>query len=119
MVVNDMPSGRGYGNPKKYFTIDDGIHVIGMIDSMNKNHTLLCTESGYGFLCDNHDLISSNKKGKSILKNKLSMLVKPISFDKDIYDYYIIITDKQYMLVRDIRYTDNVKRQGREVDQYS
>ncbi len=103
MVVNDMPSGRGYGESlKKYFTIDDGIHVIGMIDSTNKNHTLLCTESGYGFLCDNNDLISSNRKGKAILRNKLSMLVKPISFDKDIYEYYIIITDKQYMLVGEI-----------------
>ena len=103
MVVNDMPSGRGYGESlKKYFTIDDGIHVIGMIDSTNKNHTLLCTESGYGFLCDNNDLISSNRKGKAVLRNKLSMLVKPISFNKNNYEYYIIITDKQYMLVGEI-----------------
>ena len=100
MAVNDMPSGRGYGESlKKYFTIDDGIHVIGMVDSKNTNHTLLCTESGYGFLCDNHDLNSSNRKGKAIIKNKLSMLTKPLSFDKGVYNHYVIITDKQYMLV--------------------
>lgn len=100
MTVNDMPSGRGYGESlKKYFTIDDGIHVIGMVDSKNTNHTLLCTESGYGFLCDNHDLNSSNRKGKAIIKNKLSMLTKPLSFDKGVYNHYVIITDKQYMLV--------------------
>lgn len=100
MTVNDMPSGRGYGESlKKYFTIDDGIHVIGMVDSKNTNHTLLSTESGYGFLCDNHDLNSSNRKGKAIIKNKLSMLTKPLSFDKGVYNHYVIITDKQYMLV--------------------
>ena len=100
MIVNDMPSGRGYGESlKKYFTIDDGIHVIGMVDSKNTNHTLLCTESGYGFLCDNHDLNSSNRKGKAIIKNKLSMLTKPLSFDKGVYNHYVMITDKQYMLV--------------------
>ena len=103
MTVNDMPSGRGYGESlKKYFTIDDGIHVIGMVDSKNTNHTLLSTESGYGFICDNHDLSSSNRKGKAILKNKASMLSKPVAFKMEDYKYYILITDKQYMLVGDL-----------------
>ena len=103
MSVNDMPSGRGYGESlKKYFNIDDGIHVIGMVDSQNTNHTLLSTESGYGFICDNHDLSSSNRKGKAILKNKASMLSKPVAFKMEDYKYYILITDKQYMLVGDL-----------------
>ena len=103
MTVNDMPSGRGYGESlKKYFNIDDGIHVIGMVDSQNTNHTLLSTESGYGFICDNHDLSSSNRKGKAILKNKASMLSKPVAFKMEDYKYYILITDKQYMLVGDL-----------------
>ena len=103
MSVNDMPSGRGYGESlKKYFNIDDGIHVIGMVDSKNTNHTLLSTESGYGFICDNHDLSSSNRKGKAILKNKASMLSKPVAFKMEDYKYYILITDKQYMLVGDL-----------------
>ena len=71
MSVNDMPSGRGYGESlKKYFTIDDGIHVIGMVDSKNTNHTLLSTESGYGFICDNHDLGVFKEKGQSYLKEQ-------------------------------------------------
>ena len=103
MTVNDMPSSRGYGESlKKYFNIDDGIHVIGMVDSQNTNHTLLSTESGYGFICDNHDLSSSNRKGKAILKNKASMLSKPVAFKMEDYKYYILITDKQYMLVGDL-----------------
>ena len=103
MTVNDMPSSRGYGESlKKYFNIDDGIHVIGMVDPQNTNHTLLSTESGYGFICDNHDLSSSNRKGKAILKNKASMLSKPVAFKMEDYKYYILITDKQYMLVGDL-----------------
>ena len=103
MTVNDMPSSRGYGESlKKYFNIDDGIHVIGMVDSQNTNHTLLSTESGYGFICDNHDLSSSNRKGKAILKNKASMLSKPVAFKMEDYKYYILITDKQYILVGDL-----------------
>ena len=103
MAVNDIPSGRGYGESlKKYFNIDDGVHAVGMINPSEPIHTLLCSESGYGFLCSNDDLNSSNKNGKSIFKNKASHLIKPISVNTNEYDYYIIITSNHYMILSSV-----------------
>ena len=103
MAVNDIPSGRGYGESlKKYFNIDDGVHAVGMINPSEPIHTLLCSESGYGFLCSNDDLNSSNKNGKSIFKNKSSNLIKPISVNTNEYDYYIIITSNHYMILSSV-----------------
>jgi len=100
MLVNDVPSGRGYGESlKKYFNIADGIQVTGMINSSEDKHTMLVTESGYGFLCLNKDLSSSNRNGKSIVKNKSSNIIKPISVDIKSYIYYVLITDNHYMIV--------------------
>ena len=100
MLVHDVPSGRGYGESlKKYFNIADGIQVTGMINSSEDKHTMLVTESGYGFLCLNKDLSSSNRNGKSIVKNKSSNIIKPISVDLKSYIYYVLITDNHYMIV--------------------
>ncbi len=103
MAVNDIPSGRGYGESlKKYFNIDDGVHAVGMINPSEPIHTLLCSESGYGFLCSNDDLNASNKNGKSIFKNKASNLIKPISVNTNEYEYYIIITSNHYMILSSV-----------------
>jgi len=100
MNVNDVPTGRGYGESlKKYFNIDDGISVTGLIDSSKPIQTLLLSESGYGFLCQNENLSSFNRNGKSIVKNKDSNIVKPIGVNRDDFEYYILVTTNDYLLV--------------------
>ena len=100
MMVNDIPSGRGYGESlKKYFNIDDGIHITGMLDTSNDLHTLFTSESGYGFLCKNKELLSSNRNGKSIVKNKQSNIIKPLEVDAKIFDYYLLVTNNQYLIL--------------------
>ena len=66
---------------KKYFNIDDGVHITGMLDTSNNLHTLFTSESGYGFLCRSEELLSSNRNGKSIVKNKQSNIIKPVEVD--------------------------------------
>ena len=100
MMVNDIPSGRGYGESlKKYFNIDDGVHITGMLDTSNDLHTLFTSESGYGFLCKNKELLSSNRNGKSIVKNKQSNIIKPLEVDAKIFDYYLLVTNNQYLIL--------------------
>ena len=100
MHVNDIPSGRGYGESlKKYFNIDDGVHITGMLDTSNNLQTLFTSESGYGFLCKNEELISSNRNGKSIVKNKQSNIIKPLEVDTKNFDYYLLVTNKQYLIL--------------------
>jgi len=100
MNVNDIPTGRGYGESlKKYFNIDDGISVTGLINSSDEIQTLLISESGYGFICENKNLKSLNKNGKSIIKNKDSKIFKPIPVNPTDHKYYILITSNHYLLV--------------------
>ena len=100
MMVNDIPTGRGYGEPlKKYFNIDDGIHATGMVDTSNNLHSMFISESGYGFLCKNEELMSSNRNGKSIVKNKTSNIIRPLEVDINNYDYYLLITNNQYLIL--------------------
>ena len=100
MMVNDIPTGRGYGEPlKKYFNIDDGIHATGMVDTSNNLHSMFISESGYGFLCKNEELLSSNRNGKSIVKNKTSKIIKPLEVDINNYDYYLLVTNNQYLIL--------------------
>ena len=100
MMVNDIPTGRGYGEPlKKYFNIDDGIHATGMVDTSNNLHSMFISESGYGFLCKNEELMSSNRNGKSIVKNKTSNIIRPLEVDIHNYDYYLLVTNNQYLIL--------------------
>ena len=100
MMVNDIPTGRGYGEPlKKYFNIDDGIHATGMVDTSNNLHSMFISESGYGFLCKNEELMSSNRNGKSIVKNKTSNIIRPLEVDINNYDYYLLVTNNQYLIL--------------------
>ena len=100
MMVNDIPTGRGYGESlKKYFNIDDGIHATGMVDTSNNLHSMFISESGYGFLCKNEELLSSNRNGKSIVKNKTSNIIKPLEVDINNYDYYLLVTNNQYLIL--------------------
>ena len=100
MMVNDIPTGRGYGEPlKKYFNIDDGIHATGMVDTSNNLHSMFISESGYGFLCKNEELLSSNRNGKSIVKNKTSNIIRPLEVDINNYDYYLLVTSNQYLIL--------------------
>ncbi len=102
MRADEIPGGRGYGEPlKKYFSIDDGVHVTGIINISSKQNTLFLSESGYGFICANSNLHSSNKNGKSIVKNSSSKIMMPLCVsDNDLF--YIIITSQQYMLLGEI-----------------
>lgn len=100
MMVNDVPTGRGYGESlKKYFNIDDGIHVTGMINTSNNLHSMFVSESGYGFVCKNEELLSSNRNGKSIVKNKTSNIITPLEVDIKNYDYYLLVTNNQYLIL--------------------
>ena len=70
-----------------------------MVDTSNNLHSMFISESGYGFLCKNEELLSSNRNGKSIVKNKTSKIIKPLEVDINNYDYYLLVTNNQYLIL--------------------
>ena len=70
-----------------------------MLNTSNDLDTLFTSESGYGFLCKNKELLSSNRNGKSIVKNKQSNIIKPLEVDTKVFDYYLLVTNNQYLIL--------------------
>ena len=95
---------RGQGEPiSKYFQIQDGILIAGMLNVSNKLSVLNMTNHGYGFISLYEDIIVKNKKGKTLLKTKDSLAIKPVSVDLDIDTHYLVITSEGYMLIGDLK----------------
>ena len=95
---------RGQGEPvSKYFQIQDGILIAGMLNLSNKLSVLNMTNRGYGFISLYEDVIVKNKNGKTLLKTKDSLAIKPVSVDLDVDTHYLVITSEGYMLIGDLK----------------
>tara|TARA_B100001996_G_scaffold371769_1_gene347485 strand:- start:1990 stop:4248 length:2259 start_codon:yes stop_codon:yes gene_type:complete len=95
---------RGQGEPiSKYFQIQDGILVTGMLNLSNKLSVLNITNRGYGFMSLYEDLIVKNRKGKTLLKTKDDFAIKPVTVDLDTDTHYLVITSEGYMLIGDLQ----------------
>ena len=63
-----MPSARGQGEPltgKLSFTAGEQTRYV-LLGNEDERY-LICSDAGYGFLCEYNDLISKNKNGKALL----------------------------------------------------
>ena len=50
--VHNIPSSRGHGEPlSRFFTIQDGTHVIGIANILEEEKILTLSDKGYGFVC--------------------------------------------------------------------
>jgi topoisomerase-4 subunit A len=74
-----------------------------MLNLSNKLSVLNMTNYGYGFISLHEDIIVKNKKGKTLLKTKDSLAIKPVSVDLDIDTHYLVITSEGYMLIGDLK----------------
>jgi len=64
--ADSLPSARGYGEPiTSKITPDSGTSIVAMLE-IAKFYLLLSTQ-GYGFICDYADMLTKNKKGKSLI----------------------------------------------------
>jgi topoisomerase-4 subunit A len=67
--VNQLPSARGYGEPlSSHLNPPNGAEFTGILFPEDKQHILLASTLGYGFIAPIEELISKNRNGKQILK---------------------------------------------------
>ena len=101
--VHNIPSSRGHGEPlSRFFTIQDGTHVIGIANILEEEKILTLSDKGYGFVCSHDDILVKNRKGKTLIKTKDSNACSFINFKPDIEKHYILITDSNYMLINEL-----------------
>ena len=100
MASDNYQVSRGQGEPlSKYFKLQDGTQMIGMVNITEKLSVLNCSSVGYGFICVHDEMFVKNKKGKKLINVKKSNAIKPINVDLDNDKYYVIITSENYMLI--------------------
>ena len=101
--VHKIPSSRGHGEPlSKFFTIKDGMHIIGVGNILEEEKTLVLSNNGYGFICCHEDISVKQKKGKSLIRVSNSNACAMVNFNPDIHKHYILITDDNYMLINEL-----------------
>ena len=100
MASDNYQVSRGQGEPlSKYFKLQDGTQMIGMVNISEKLSVLNCSSVGYGFICVHDEMFVKNKKGKKLINVKKSNAIKPMNVDLDNDKYYVIITSENYMLI--------------------
>ena len=78
--ANQLPSGRGYGDPLKLLIdLQDDDKIISLYSFSQAGELVIASKFGYGFIVSFEDLISNRKAGKQILN--LSNDDKAVSSD--------------------------------------
>ncbi len=100
MLANDIPCGRGYGDPiSKWFTFPAGEFPGQMFVVNRKARCLVATANGNAFICTGDDLVSRNRKGKAFVNLKAGDEVLTIAEIPDGCDAAAFIADDGYMLI--------------------
>ena len=103
MASDNHPISRGDGDPlSKFFNLQDGTKMIGMLNHSNKDSVLLCSNRGYGFITVHDELSAKSKKGKKIINVGKFEAIQPVALDVERDQYYLIITSSGYMLIERI-----------------
>ncbi|MAZ45269.1 MAG: DNA topoisomerase IV subunit A [Gammaproteobacteria bacterium] len=96
-----LPSSRGQGEPLTgRLKPADGERFVGVLMSDSANKALLCSDAGYGFICEPQDLITKNKAGKaSLTVPKESKALPPIPLDLGRHKNIVLVTSSARLLV--------------------
>lgn len=79
VTAKELPSARGQGEPlTSRFTPEPGATFTGVALAEESEQFLICSDGGYGFVCNYGDLVSRNKSGKNVLNMPSGALVLPM-----------------------------------------
>lgn len=110
LVVNSLPSVRGYGEPLTgRLSPESGATFINVIYGNEQQKVLFMTNSGYGFLAPYTDLLVKNRKGKQVVNlspgsQMLPALVMPTEYANTDLSLLIVSSDQRLLIIsaRDI-----------------
>ncbi|MDH5180087.1 MAG: DNA topoisomerase IV subunit A [Gammaproteobacteria bacterium] len=99
-----LPSARGQGEPLTgKLSPPDGATFAGVVSGDPNQLCLLATDFGYGFIAKLEDMITRNKKGKTMLKVPAGAKVLPPVPVPDMESHWVAaVTSEGYMLIHHI-----------------
>jgi len=101
---NTLPSARGQGEPLTgRFTPPPGASFCGMMAGEPDQLFLLATDAGFGFIISLEEMITKNKKGKSIMKvPEGATVLPPVPVNDMETDWVVAATNDGSMLIHHI-----------------
>ncbi len=101
LPAHTLPSARGQGEPLTgRLSPVDGARFCGVVLGEPQQMVLLATDQGYGFIAKLEDLITRNKKGKTMLKVPAGASVLPPVLVGDMEHYWVAMsTNEGHLLV--------------------
>ncbi len=102
--IHTLPSARGMGEPLTgRLSPPGGAKFCGVITGDNDDLVLLATDAGYGFVTRIEDMVTRNKKGKTMMKVAPGVFVLPPVLVPSMEDYWVVsVTSAGNMLIHHI-----------------
>lgn len=95
-----LPSARGQGEPLTgKLSPPDGATFCGLVSGDPNQLCLLSTDHGYGFVVKLEDMITRNKKGKTVLKVPPGARVLPPVLVEDMESHWVAVTTSEGQLL--------------------
>lgn len=98
LAVHSLPGGRGQGEPiRLLLDLEHDQEILDIFIYKSENKLLLVSKQGYGFIVAHHEMLSTTRKGKQIMKVKApdtAALCKAVSGT-----HLALIGDNRKMLV--------------------
>lgn len=101
LYAHSLPSARGIGEPLTgHLSIQNGASILYMLSGKEKEHYLIGSDSGYGFIIRFEDLMTQYKNGKVIITVKKDQHILEPSKVTDIKtDRIAAVTSKGRLLI--------------------
>ena len=95
--ADKLPGGRGNGEPIRLtMELPEEETILDMFVAVEGGKRLLASGSGYGFVCPEAEMISSTRKGKTIMTPGEASVVVSVRVDGD---YVAVIGDNRKLLI--------------------
>lgn len=97
----NIPSIRGQGEPLTgKLTLKPGVKIKYILMDEKKQKYLISSNAGYGFISNFKNLITKNKKGKSLIKlTKHAKILQPLKIKNEKENLLLIITKSKKILI--------------------
>lgn len=101
LPAHSLPSARGQGDPlTSRLKPEPQVQFISVLMDDPKQHYLLASDAGYGFIIQFEDLLCKNRAGKAILKLPTNAhILKPQLIKNAEKQWVAVITNTGYLLV--------------------
>lgn len=120
LLASTLPSLRGYGDPlTAYLTPESGAEFVSVLSGAAEQNVFVVSKSGYGFIVKLGELITKNRKGKTVLNpggsKLLTAILLPANCDIKKLRIALVASDQRMLIIEAAEIPELNKGRGRKL----